>query len=354
VYNSEAIAAALILAVSGGCHCSRATTSSSGPERPPSVETATSSGVAVTSDPSPTVVEVRVPPHLSKQAGPLELSGVAYSAALGRYLLVSDDTGRKARGTRHAPWIFAMTPAGKLDREPLPIAGIEHLNDPESITAGPDGTFFVCTSYSPDKNGNRADDRAMLVHIALSGRSLSLLGRVDLRDVGSKAGSNLLQIAGLDPTGRLDIEGIAYKDGDLFIGFKSPLGADGAAAVVRLTHAVDVLHRGQVTAADVQPHARLRLAVSTPAGEIAQGVSDLLFLPDGSLFVLANSPKGLPPDGGGAAWHVAKLGAAPTLVRRFAGLKPEGAALAPDGSHILVVFDRDMAPPTFTQLDVPH
>ncbi len=77
----------------------------------------------------------------------------------------------------------------------------------------------------------------------------------------------------------------------------------------------------------------------------------------GSLLVLANSPKTMPQDGGGSIWRIPKPGTAtdaPILVRRFAGLKPEGAALSADMKQIVVVFDRDEAQPMFARIDVPR
>jgi hypothetical protein len=304
-------------------------------------------------DASPTFV--RVLARLLDQTAPPELSGIAYSASLGRFLVVSDDTGRKDKGTWHAPWLFTMTASGEMDPDPLPIAGIDQLNDAESITAGPEGTFFLSTSHSPDHKGRTGPDRAMLLYLALEGRSLRVLGRVDLRDLGKSEGG-LLRTAGLDEQGRLDIEGVAYRDGDLFIGLKSPLDGDGRASVLRLSRAVETVRKGAAAAGALSLYAKVRLAVATPGGDVFEGVSDLVFLPDGSLLVLANSPKTMPQDGGGSIWRIpTPVGStAPILVRRFAGLKPEGAALSADAKQVVVVFDRDQAEPMFARIDVPR
>ena len=78
---------------------------------------------------------------------------------------------------------------------------------------------------------------------------------------------------------------------------------------------------------------------------IAQGIANLTTLADGTLLVLANSPKGMPGDGGGALYRVPAGTALPVLVRRFPGLKPEGITLSDDGRALVMVFDNDRKPP---------
>jgi len=87
---------------------------------------------------------------------------------------------------------------------------------------------------------------------------------------------------------------------------------------------------------------------------VHRGVSDLLNLPDGSLVVLANSPKGLPSDDGGAMFWLRPGAKSATLVREFPGLKPEGVALSEDGRGLVVVFDTDRDPPLWTRMPLPH
>jgi len=349
MFSSDVRALAALLLAPCLVHCRRA--SAIDHEAATSVSVPRQDVAPPSPAPSDAPAAVRVPAGLLEQTAALELSGIAYSASLGRFLVVSDDTGRKDKGTWHAPWLFAMTANGDIDPDPLPIAGIDRLNDAESLTAGPDGTFFLATSHSPDHKGRTSAERAMLLHLALAGRSLRVLGRTDLREVG---GTGLLGAGGLDDKGRLDIEGIAYRDGDLFVGLKSPLAGDGKATVMRLSHVVEALRKGSTPGA-WSVFARLRLAVAAPAGDVMEGISDLTFLPDGSLLVLANSPKTMPFDGGGSVWRVPKPveTAAPILVRRFPGLKPEGAALSPDAKWIVVVFDRDQAGSMFAWIDVP-
>ncbi len=300
----------------------------------------------------PTPREIAVPPALAAVTSAPELSGAVWSAALDRYLVVSDDTGLPERGTAHAPMLLGLGRDGRLDDAPIPIVGIEALNDPEAICRGPGETFFLVTSHSPNREGKTHRARRQLLHLERRGRSLAVLGRLDLTAVPGE--HSLLEAAGLDPHGRLDIEAIAYRDGSLFVGLRSPLTASGAAVVLRLADAVGALRSGRVPEGALSRWVELPLCLDRGAGRVCQGLSDMLFLEDGSLLVAANAPRGT-DDGGGAIWWIpepARPGA-PRLVQRFPGLKPEGLALAPGAQQVVVVFDRDRKPPLWTELPVP-
>jgi hypothetical protein len=284
---------------------------------------------------------MKVPRELSARMG-LELSGAAWSPALSRYVLVSDDINQE--GSKHQPLLFALSEAGQLDAAPIEITGIAELNDPESITPGPAGTLFVCTSHSLNKKGHLPASRRRLLHIAVTAeRRAQVLGQLDL---------SLARTAqGTPPWGEgaLDIEGIAFRDGALYIGLKSPLAADGSASIFRLPEIVSSIRSGVIAEGAVSLWSRTRFCVPHENKTVCEGVADLAFLPNGSLLVLANTPKGLPTDGGGSLWQLSAPNAAPSLLKRFDGLKPEGIALSPDHTSALVVFDTDGRKPVWTR-----
>lgn len=266
---------------------------------------------------------------------------------------MSDDTGLAARGTAHAPMLLGLSRGGQLDEAPVPITGIEALNDPESICEGPGGTYFLVTSHSPSREGKTHRARRQLLQLALRGRSLAVIGRLDLSALRGKR--TLFGVAGLDPDGRLDIEAVAYRDGALFFGLKSPLTASGAAVVLRLAEPVQALRARHVPEGALSPWVELPLCLDTAGGRVCQGLSDMLFLEDGSLLVAANAPKGGPDDGGGALWWVpepARPGA-PQLLRRFADLRPEGLAFSPGRRGVVVVFDRGRDAPLWAEFPLP-
>jgi hypothetical protein len=257
----------------------------------------------------------------------LELSGIVWAPTLDRFLVVSDDVTDEA-GHKHAPRVFALSASGELDTEAIQIAGVDELNDLESICAGPGGSFFVTTSHSANKRGRIPASRRKLLHLALSGRTLRILGQGDLTEAR--------------PGEALDVEALAWRADGLYIGLKAPLGADGSATILRMPDPVATLGAGTIAATAVESwrHPRLCLAKGT-----CEGISDLAFSPDGSVLLLGNSPKGATGDGGGALWRMADADSPPVLLRQFPGLKPEGISVSADGSSVTIVFDRDRRQP---------
>lgn len=299
----------------------------------------------VATPPAPTPLEV--PAALRAITAPPEPSGLAWSPALQRYLVVVDDTGLESLGNRHAPLVLALSAEGRFDEAPVPIRGIGELNDAESICPGPSGTFFLVTSHSANKKGKTPPARRQLLHLALDGRALKVLGKLDLtRDV---EGPGLLGTAGI--AGPLDMEAVGFHDGRLLLGLKSPLSASGAATLLAIDRPLEALKRGRVLASELRVALQPRLCVETKAGPVCQGITDVSFLADGSLVLAANAPKAGPADGGGALWMLktpfGPKPAAPELLRRFEGLKPEGLAPAPDGRGLRVLFDRGAEAPTW-------
>jgi hypothetical protein len=272
---------------------------------------------------------------------------VAWSPRLQRYLVVSDDIG--PHDAHHEPWLLALARDGSLDPEPLPIAGLDELNDAESICAGPPDLFFVVTSHSPNKKGRLPAARRMLLLLTVEGRGLRVLGRLDLTEPGGAAA--LLAKAGAPAGGRLDIEAIAYQRGALLIGLKSPLTQGGAASVLALEQPLAALRAGHLDERAITLRWQLPLT-ATPSG-VGQGVADLTVLPDGSLALVANAPKGAPRDGGGALYWLPVGATTPQLVRWFPGLKPEGVTVSEDEKALILVFDNDAKPPLWLRLPLP-
>jgi hypothetical protein len=296
---------------------------------------------------------VTVPPELASVTSNPEFSGIVWSKRRKRYLVVTDDSGRREQGSNHLPLLLGLSEQGALDPHPIPIRGVDHINDPESICAGPDDTFFLVTSHSPNLSNKTPTSRRQLLQLRDAGDAFAVIGRVDLTEV--KGQHSLLSLVGLPPEGRLDIEAVTYHDGAIFIGFKSPLTDDGRAVVARLSEPLKALRTRQIAPASLTRFVAPALCVEVSGMKVCQGISDLLFLPDGSLVLAANAPKGGPKDHGGALWHLpAPVGKRPPLpLRRFSDLKPEGVTLSPSGRSLVVVFDRDQAEPEWAELPVP-
>jgi hypothetical protein len=295
-------------------------------------------------------VRIGVPPSLQRRTATIEPSGVVWVGALDRYLVVSDDTGDAAN--HHQPWVLAMSRAGVFDEEPVPILGVSELNDAEAICAGPRGVFFLVTSHSPNRRNHEKFARRMLLSLELAGRALRVTGELDLTTArDADGGGSLLELAGLPADGRLDIEAITYREGALLIGLKSPLTARDGAVILRLASPVAALRAGKLPPGSVT---RLwEVALYVKKHHVPQGVADMLSLSDGSLMLLANSPKGREKDGGGALYHFEPGDGEPRLLRRFKGLHPEGVTLSADGKDLVLVFDANREPPLWMHWPLP-
>ena len=301
----------------------------------------------------PVVRTIAVPPDLAAVTSNPELSGIVWSPSLRRYLVVTDDSGLREKGSYHAPLLLGLGENGALDHAPIPIRGVKSINDPESICAGPDGTFFLVTSHSPNRESKTAADRRLLLQLKVDKDALKVLARTDLTKV--KRGGSFLALAGLPPEGRLDIEAVTYQGGALFIGLKSPLTDSGEAVIVRLSDPVGALRSGKLRGKAIERFAAVPLCVAVKDRQVCQGISDMTFLPDGSLVLSANAPKGGPKDHGGSLWHLpVPVGKTPpVLLQRFAHLKPEGVTLSASGHSLIVVFDRGAQVPQWTELPLP-
>jgi hypothetical protein len=301
----------------------------------------------------PEVKAITVPPELGAMTSNPELSGVVWSPAFRRYLLVSDDSGLREKGSNHEPILLGLGPDGALDKTTIPIRGVRKLNDPESICAGPDGTLFVVTSHSPNREGRTPAPRRQLLQLKPDKGAMRVVASLDLTNI--KGDGSLLSLVDLPTDGVLDIEAVTYHDDALFVGFKSPLTSQGQAVIARIRKPLAALRAGRVEAKAVERFLAAPLCVDEKGQRVCQGISDMAFLPDGSLVLTANAPKGGPKDHGGALWHLSKPveKATPVMLRRFPGLKPEGVTLAANGRALVVVFDTDTAIPKWLEIPLP-
>jgi hypothetical protein len=307
-----------------------------------------------TDQPVPAIHDVTVPSGLRAVTSNPEFSGIVWSPTLKRYLIVTDDTGLSDRGTKHTPLIVALSENGTLDSEPVPIVGIKKMDDAESICAGPDGTFFLATSHSPNDDGETHKSRRLLLHLKVANRSLKVLGQLDLTELDG--GQSLLEVAGLPKDGRLDVEALAYRDRSLYIGLKSPLAKNGAAVILRLSDPVKAARDRRVGVGSLVAFVQVPLCVPVGDRSVCQGLSEMTFLADGSLVATANAPKGGPKDHGGSLWHLPApiMDTKPILLYRFAGLAPEGVTLAPNGRELTLVFDTHQQVPKWAHVPLPE
>jgi multidrug resistance efflux pump len=291
----------------------------------------------------------------------LEPSGALWRPDLQRYVLVSDDTGLEDADDK-APWLFAMTREGAIDPEPLPIAGVASINDLESIAAGDSGEVYVLASQSHSRKGKRPAARTAFMRLLPDGRGFRLDAAASLADALEAAGEGAMAKLGLpNGTRDLEIEGMAFRGGALYLGLKAPLDAQGNAIIWKLGDPGALLSQKSLSKAALSLFAKVRVEAEAGQAKVPGGISELLFLPDGALMIASTPSSGDGAPETGRLYHApaslvssAAGGAlSPREVKTFPGLKPEGLSLSATPGRVVVVFDTGSDVPSWTEIPWP-
>lgn len=279
-----------------------------------------------------------------------EASGLVWVASLDRYVVVSDETGVDGA---HPPWLFTMSRRGVVDPEPLVVEDAKQLDDIESVTAADHDALYLLASQSISERGNRPKAREELMHVVPERGSYRVDHHVALAQLLDDAPPATLAALGLTDTKQLDIEGMAWRDGALYLGLKAPVDERGRAVIWRVG-APDKLLAGDLAGANLARWGSVALPLEVDGHPAPGGIADLLFLSDTSMLVGA-TPSGISgKHHDGAVYTVTRAGDALTasLVRSFHDLRPEGLARVPDSTQIAVVFDRGRDAPMWIRLDL--
>lgn len=292
--------------------------------------------------PQPVPRPMILPRALAKKTR-FEPSGLVWHAGLSRYLVVSDDTGHEG-ASEHTPWLFLMDREGRVSPEPLSIEGADKLTDLEGIAKTPDGTVFVMSSQSHSRKGTRYGHRQKLLKLQRSDGQYKVKGQQRLAKALDES-PELLESLGLQGTERLDLEGLTYFDGSLYIGVKAPL-RDGAADIWRVRSPEALFAPSPLAVGTVERWKSLRLRASQP-DHPPLGISELLFLNRDTLAIAATPSEGEPSDPLGSLWtlSLSEDSTGPRRVKEFPGLKPEGLARGPQGKRVTVLFDQGRRQP---------
>ena len=282
-----------------------------------------------------------------------EPSGIIWLDKLQRYIAVSDDTGLE-KVNDNSPWVFAIGRDGTVDPEPLVIEGIERVNDLEGIATSPDGRIYLIASQSENRKGIRRSIRTIFIVARLQADRLLAEGHVFFYDLLVEAGRSdpsFFASLGLDTHGSqsgpiVEIEGLAWHNGALFLGLKNPLDSSGRALIWKLGNPDSLFQRKSLSGAALTLWKKVPLQVEgSPAG-----ISEIVFLPDGTLVLAGTNFQG------GALFHAKETtnGELSTMtLKSFPGLKPEGLCLSPD-RRLVVVFDQQQNNPLWAQLELPR
>lgn len=312
-----------------------------------------------TSDPvAPPVVNasihtIKIPDALQAETR-FEPSGIAIEDGGKNYLVVSDDTGV---GNDRLPLLFRMSPKGEVSRASVPIEGIDELTDLESIVVSPAGETYVLSSQSRSKRGKRPKPRTAFLRLEREGDAYRVKQELHLAEYLEGAGQEALKKLGLakGSTDDFEIEGMAMRDGALYLGLKAPLDESGRAMIWKVASPKALLDGKSIEAAGLGLFAKVKLTIGE-SSPVEGGIAELLFLKDGSLLVSATPSAG--DVAVGAIFRVKKPDEPgplkPELVQAFPGRKPEGLSRSlssPTG--VVVVFDNGSRPGEYLELELP-
>ena len=297
-------------------------------------------------------VLIAVPSEIS-DASAFEASGLVWVSRLDRYVVVSDDTGSQG-ASHHAPWLFTMSRHGHLDPEPLLVEDLSELDDVESIALGDHDTLWLMSSQSVSEKGRRSTAREQLIRLVPTARGYRADAKVTFAKLLDEAPEAVRAALSVPDTRALDIEGLAARDGALYVGLKSPQDAHGNAIIWKIA-APERLLAGDLTGAGLAIWGTVPLTARMDDHEIPAGIADLVFVSDDWLLAGATAPKAMGKGQSGELYSIARKGTAlaATRVRTFPHLRPEGVALSPQPNHATIVFDRGKDPAMWLDIELP-
>jgi multidrug resistance efflux pump len=255
----------------------------------------------------------------------VEASAVHYLPDIKRYLLLSDDTPQKR------PLLFLMDASGRVTDE-VQIQGLKKVNDLEAIAAGKGQTLYLACSHSRSRKGKLKKSRRLLLRVKRQGKRFALDGKVDLHTLLNSAAAATVGAPWAKFIGGaadVDLEGLAYQDKALLLGYKAPLSA-GRSVILRLSQLDALFDKRQIPAGAVSIFLRLRLQREGASRQ--EHLSGLTYR--GGQLLITSTAKGQ-----GSLWRLTKANT-PELLRAFDGLRPEGLALSADPKQLIVVFDQ--------------
>ncbi|MDZ7377496.1 MAG: HlyD family secretion protein, partial [candidate division KSB1 bacterium] len=182
---------------------------------------------------APSVIPMEVPQNLWNKTR-FEPSGVAWLPDIQKFLIVSDDTGIQDALNDHAPYLFLMDESGNVAEAPMPLLGIEKINDLEAIAPAGNGAFYLISSQNISKKNKRPGSRELIIKVQRDGEKLVVQGQVQFLSLLLNSFSlpelRALGLEKFEADGQpvLNIEGAAFHDHALYLGLKEPVTNKGA------------------------------------------------------------------------------------------------------------------------------
>lgn len=272
----------------------------------------------------------------------IEASGMVWLYDLSLYLVISDDTPDRK------PVLYLMDEKGTV-RFDAAVQGLDTINDMEAVCLDSENRIYIAASQGYDRDDTLTDDRKRLVRILRTGTQFVLDKQVLLYDLlagaaasqGDAPWAQFVQ-SGIK-SGRMEIEGMFFDRGSLFLGFKTPL-RDGRAVILKIEDIDRVLMTNRLDKNQVSIWKALDL--TDPVSEIASGISDM-YRHGKKLIILSVAKTGkkrkdLKRAGlkrSANVWVHDTETDTTTTIRNFRNLRPEGIAFDSDSGVFLLAFD---------------
>lgn len=264
----------------------------------------------------------------------IEASAILYLKDLQKYLVLSDDT------KDDKPLMYLVDSNGKVSDEML-IEGSDEIEDMESIAEAENGTLYIASSSSANKKGKIKERRSRLLSVHRDQSSFSLLRDVNLysglkncaeRNSGKEWADFIL--SGITEES-IDIEGMFYKNGALFLGFKAPLEG-GQSVILRIADIDAFMHTGELGNDQVSIWKKITLQCED--GSFQERISDLCYLGD-TLYITGTSEENEEGGRSGSLWRLDEMTGTAARLMIFNGRAPEGISAAEDPDSISICFD---------------
>lgn len=263
------------------------------------------------------LVEMEFPESITDKFQP-EISALVYVPELRQFVMASDDY------PKDKPQLLLMTTPGKVQKQMIPIEGLEKMEDLESISYQ-DNKLYLLSSMSATKKGNLKKERQLLARVVRKGVNFQATSWVDLK-------SELERVLGNSLDTDFEVEGHALQNEDLYLALKNPTETTRETLILKISNFERLFEGQDLSAADVSIAWRRHLSLPNKAIKVL--ITDMIFV--GEDIYLASSFRGTE---GSGIWKVNVPTGTMSLVQEFNKKHLEALAYLPCSNQLYGVFE---------------
>jgi len=281
---------------------------------------------------------------------PMELGALLYIQATKSLLAASDDDGPSGSPF----WLFNSADWKKSPRN-LIMKPQTVVDDVESLSES-NGSYYAMGSLSLNKNGEVKPKRNRLIRFELD-ELKGTVTAVRMAEIRAPILDALGQIPALSriysTLHDLDVEGFSMRDGQGYMGIKSPQMLDGSSLIIRVNNLAAQLEsskNGQIGRLSVDLVAMVRLDVE--ACDSPARISDLMKMEKG-LLILGNCQRA---EKMGQVWHLME-GQEPRALQVVAHIRsgrPEGMVFGASSRTLMISSDNGAKGSDLIELEIPN